>query len=346
MNKFEQLIEFVINDEDAKARELFHDIVVEKSRQIYENLMAEEAVEEAEGSDDLRSNVLAVIQKIYDGAADGKEMIDDVADELGDFYDEVKQSGDKTLMKAYSLAREEGAEAEGDSKRMAQVAKRAIDMLSQQGVDEGMGGDAADDLIDEVEMEEESDINMEEEGDDEEAGAEEVEIDVADEAGEDSDEPATKDDIMDLETKLDELMAEFEQLMGDQGAGDGDDMGADEGGDAIEMDDTEEMMPEMGMMEEGVDLKAAPKPTTSEEGAVNKKSVVAANSGAAGMASKPVSTDTAEEKGRKAPDAKDMISDFQNKAGAGMKDQKAAPKPVTSQASGVNTKSPLPGRKG
>jgi hypothetical protein len=65
------------------------------------------------------------------------------------------------------------------------------------------------------------------------------------------------------------------------------------------------------------------------------------------MASKPVKTDTAEEKGRKAPDAKDMISDFQNKAGAGMKDQKAAPKPVTSQASGVNTKSPLPGgRKG
>ena len=48
MNRFEQLIEFVINDEDAKARELFHDIVVEKSRQIYENLMAEEAVEEEE----------------------------------------------------------------------------------------------------------------------------------------------------------------------------------------------------------------------------------------------------------------------------------------------------------
>jgi len=30
MNRFEQLIEYVINDEDAKARELFHDIVVEK----------------------------------------------------------------------------------------------------------------------------------------------------------------------------------------------------------------------------------------------------------------------------------------------------------------------------
>ena len=46
MNKFEQLIEYVINDDDAKARELFHDIVVEKSREIYENLMNEESLEE------------------------------------------------------------------------------------------------------------------------------------------------------------------------------------------------------------------------------------------------------------------------------------------------------------
>ena len=48
MNKFEQLIEFVINDEEAKARELFHDIVVEKSRAIYEEMMEEETVEESE----------------------------------------------------------------------------------------------------------------------------------------------------------------------------------------------------------------------------------------------------------------------------------------------------------
>ena len=41
-SKFEQLIEYVINDEEAKAKELFHDIVVEKSREIYENLMNEE----------------------------------------------------------------------------------------------------------------------------------------------------------------------------------------------------------------------------------------------------------------------------------------------------------------
>ena len=45
-NKFEKLIEYVINEEDSKASELFHEIVVEKSRNIYENLMSEDEVAE------------------------------------------------------------------------------------------------------------------------------------------------------------------------------------------------------------------------------------------------------------------------------------------------------------
>ena len=39
MNKFEKLIEYVINDDDKKAKALFHSIVVDKSRKIYEGLM-------------------------------------------------------------------------------------------------------------------------------------------------------------------------------------------------------------------------------------------------------------------------------------------------------------------
>ena len=275
MNRFEQLIEYVINDEEAKARELFHDIVVEKSRQIYENIMAEEAQEELEEADEL----------------------DEAAEEL-----------------------DEAAEEE---------------------LDEAMGGDAADDLIDDVEMEEESDMNMEAEGDEEE----EFEIGVSDEGGS---EAATKDDIMNLEDKLDQLMAEFEDLMGGDDMSDGDGFGPDEGGDAIEMDDTDEMEP--GMME-AVSLKAAPKPTTSEEGSVNKKSTYAANSGQAGMASRPVHTGANEgghhDTSAYSMNTKDLIGDFQNKAGASMKDPKPATKPHLAQATGVNTKSPLPsGKKG
>jgi hypothetical protein len=42
MNKYEQLIEHIINDDEAAAKALFHKIVVEKSRDIYESLMDEE----------------------------------------------------------------------------------------------------------------------------------------------------------------------------------------------------------------------------------------------------------------------------------------------------------------
>jgi len=268
MNRFEQLIEYVINDDEQKARELFHDIVVEKSRQIYEDIMAEEAEEIEEGAD---------------------EELDEM----------------------------------------------------------DMGGDASNDLIDDVEMEEESDMNMEAEGDEEMDmsmdDGEEAEFSMGDEGG--SDEPATKDDIMNLEDKLDQLMAEFEDLMGGDDMGDGDDFGPDEGGDAIEMDDTAEMEP--GMME-AVSLKAAPKPVTSEEGGVNKKSTYAANSGQAGMASRPVHTGAAEgghhDTSAYSNNTKDLIGKVGNTPAQGTQKPSAAPKPKMGAGSeGQNNKSPLPG---
>jgi len=285
MNRFEQLIEYVINDEEQKARELFHDIVVEKSRQIYENLMAEEAEEE----------------------------LDEAAEEELD-------------------------EAEED-------------------IEEGMmGGDASDDLIDNVETEEEMSMEGEDDAD--------AEFDdEAEEAGDDltgdleadhdefggSDETATKDDIMNLEDKLDQLMAEFEAAMGgdDMGMGDGDGFGPEEGGDAIEMDDTGEMEP--GMME-AISLKAAPKPVTAEQGN-GKAGPVAFNSGAAGMASKPVHTGASEgghhDTAAYRNTTKDLIGKVGNTPAQSTQDLKPATKPHLGQASGVNTKSPLPsGRKG
>jgi hypothetical protein len=246
MNRFEQLIEYVINDDEQKARELFHDIVVEKSRQIYEDIMAEEAEEIEEGADE--------------------------------------------------------------------------------DLEEGMGGDASNDLIDDVEMEEESDMNMEAEGDDDMGdddmggmGDDDMGGMGDDDMGDDDmggDEPATKDDIMNLEDKLDQLMAEFEDLMSDNDdmGGDGDMMGPDEGGDALEMDDTEEM----GMME-AVSLKAAPKPVTGEQGAYSK-SPVAANAGAKGPVGNTVKpVHAGGEMGGKhdtsaySNNTKDLIGDFRTK---------------------------------
>jgi hypothetical protein len=203
-----------------------------------------------------------------------------------------------------------------------------------------MGGDAADNLIASVEAEEQEDVSMEAEHDDEE----EMEVD-----NDDNDEDL-EDRVMDLEDKLDELMAEFESLMGD-----GDDFDADAGGDAIEMDDTGEMgdTEEMMPMAEAVNLKAAPKPVTSEEGSVNKKSTVAANAGAKGPVGntvKPVKTGT--EMGGHHDSAayknttKDLIGKVGNTPAQGTQKPSPATKPKLSQESGVNNKSIVPGQRG
>jgi len=55
-NKFEQLLDYLVNEEMDKANELFHEIVVEKSRDIYENLIAEEAAEDEEEMDEAQED--------------------------------------------------------------------------------------------------------------------------------------------------------------------------------------------------------------------------------------------------------------------------------------------------
>ena len=263
MKKFEQLIEYVINDEEAKARELFHDIVVEKSREIYESLMDEE-VNEAE------------------------EDLDESEEDL------------------------------------------------EEGIDEALGGDQADDLIDDIEVEEEG-ISMEAEGDDEEDHH-------ADVGGEEE----LEDRVVDLEDKLDELMAEFEALMGDNDGGEEEmdmevdadmDMGDDMSDEEVVDDEleTEGMMP----MAEAVSLKAVPAPKHGDDGA-NKKSPVAANAGAKGAVAKPVHATGTEAQGRPAPTAKDAIGKVGNTPAQGTQKPTPATKPHLAQATGVNTKSPLP----
>jgi hypothetical protein len=163
MNKYEKLIEHIINDEDSKARALFHEIVVEKSRDIYESLMDEEQYDE---------NI---------GGGPQEEMMDEIT------------------MDQHGMAEDDDMAMIGD--------EEPID--GDDSMD--MGGDDMGDMGGEGDIE---------------------------------------DRVMDLETELDALKAEFEQLMGDEGGEDDSDMdmGDDEGmGDEESMDD--EGDEEMGMME-------------------------------------------------------------------------------------------------
>jgi hypothetical protein len=51
-SKFEQMLEYLISEEEDKAKELFHQLVVEKSREIYETILAEDFTEAKEEDDE------------------------------------------------------------------------------------------------------------------------------------------------------------------------------------------------------------------------------------------------------------------------------------------------------
>lgn len=83
MNKYEQLIEHIINDDEARARELFHQIVVEKSREIYESLMDEEYAEEDIGGDEVEGLMHEIRADETDGIGEGGDE-GDLKMDLGD----------------------------------------------------------------------------------------------------------------------------------------------------------------------------------------------------------------------------------------------------------------------
>lgn len=169
-NKFEEMLERLVNEDRAGAEELFHEIVVEKSREIYQAIIESE---EEDDDDDIEESQ--------------EEDLDEAEDE-DDEDEKVDESEDDDLDEMFGLD-----EFEMEADPMAD-----------------MGGDATDDMMGDIEMD-------------------------TDDMGGNS-EPATKDDIMDLSDALEELKAEFQALMADEG----DEMDMDDLGDEDEGDEEED----------------------------------------------------------------------------------------------------------
>ena len=251
--KFEQLIDLIINENEEQAKALFHDIVVEKSREIYESMMDEE------------------------------QMMNQPSGQVQDLLDEI------------------GSEEEG----MAEAEDEEFDIADMDDGDE-----------------EAVDIEM----DSEEGGEEGLE-----------------DRVVDLEDKLDQLMAEFEDIMGGDDMGD-DDMGDDDMGDMGDDDmGDDDMGGEEDPMMEAITLKKIA--VTHGDNGVQTKSTNLNNSGQAGMDSKPVKFSGQSESvptGPKGPSnayAKGETSvkgagSFKNAPAQNNADLTAAPKPVTKDEAG------------
>jgi hypothetical protein len=73
--KFEQLIDLIINENEEQARALFHDIVVEKSREIYEDMMDDEMGEGMGGQvGDLIDEIDVEEQGMAEAEDDGEDL--------------------------------------------------------------------------------------------------------------------------------------------------------------------------------------------------------------------------------------------------------------------------------
>lgn len=165
-SKFEQMLEHLVNEDQEAARDIFHQIVVEKSREIYENILAEDFNEEKEEDEEMD-----------EAKEDDDEEMDEAKEEDDEEMDESKEEDDEEMDENFAFDE----------------------------ADKDIGGDPTDDMLGDIE---DSDDMGDDMGDEGEGGLE--------------------DRVVDLEDALDDLRAEFEKLMGDEGEeGSEDDMDMD-----------------------------------------------------------------------------------------------------------------------
>lgn len=95
-NKFEQLLDLLVNEEHEKANELFHEIVVEKSRDIYETIIADEAKEEEDESTEMEESDEEQEESVEEafGEPEGEEGGDATDDFVSSVSDEEEPGMD------------------------------------------------------------------------------------------------------------------------------------------------------------------------------------------------------------------------------------------------------------
>jgi hypothetical protein len=319
--KFEKLIDLIINENEEQARALFHDIVVEKSREIYENMIQDDM--------GMKHTFAILDDTLIDqiAAMDGAEVDPDAGSV--ETYDE-------------NTARQLAAFAKKNPQRLKSTDSMMEDDMDMDDSMEDEGkkfGGQVGQLMDEIGMEEEGMSEDEEdlEFDDMDDGEDEmIDIDMDDEGGEEDED--LEDRVVDLEDKLDQLMAEFEEIMGDE-----------EGEAEEEEGEEEEAMMEAIQLQQ---MKGLYGSKIGGDNGSQPKSTYADNSGQAGMASRPVKFSGSTESmptGPKGPSnayskGEGQVKDannWKNAPAQRKQDLMAAPKPTTTQAAGTNTKSPV-----
>ena len=207
LKKFEEMLQKLVNEDKAGAEELFHEIVVEKSRDIYESLL----------EDDLEDEEV-------DEATD--EEVDESDEDLDEADDEEVDESDDELEEGFDLEEFEveadPADMGGDpaDDMMGDVEMPDEDGDDEDGDDEGEEGDVEDrvmdleDALEDLKAEFDAMMSGDDAGDDagDDEGEDEMDMDMDDmgmdmDAEEEPEEESFQATITPLETKSAKLSA-------------------------------------------------------------------------------------------------------------------------------------------
>ena len=320
-SKFEQMLEKLVADDRTAAEEIFHDIVVEKSRSIYEGLL-EDDIKDIEVEETSKEESKEKSDETTEASKEDKKEDEKVEEKTSEESkeDEAVEEASKDESKEEETKEEESKDEEATDESLLDVEQTAVAPVEA-------GGDATDDMVGDIE----APAGDMDNGDDSEKGEEEIE-----------------DRVVDLEDAIDDLKAEFEKMMGDKEDGDDAEDHSDDAEDNGDKEDeavvdqsaegeTVEVTPELG--EQPAVETAEPK-TASEEireyvnkvavthtdGSDSTKSPVACKNDMGGTASNIAKG--GEETGSKAPAPKEENAGNINVPGAKVKPT-AAPKAKT-----------------
>ena len=135
-SQYEQLIEYIINDETDKAKELFHNLVVAKSRDIYNEIVAEEMDEEVEEAADEDMDEEAVEEDSVEEnfgmemeAGDSEDATDDMMHDIEADHDGMGADDDSMDMGGDDMDMGDHEGGEGDVEDRVMDLEDALDEL-------------------------------------------------------------------------------------------------------------------------------------------------------------------------------------------------------------------------
>jgi hypothetical protein len=159
----QQMLEHLVNDDQAKAEELFHEYVVTKSREIYESMIDSEIAEEDEKEDDDEENKKVDEASDEDDDEENKKVDEEFEDIAIEGDDEMDLDSDDPMDKlAGEIGPEEeegeGEEGEKSEEELFQDLDAIVDEL-QAKFDELKGGEEGEmDMGSDGEMKDDFDL--------------------------------------------------------------------------------------------------------------------------------------------------------------------------------------------